>query len=570
MEHIPYADVVVKNVKGKAEGVQVFKVRDMTESSRQDVARLKTLNLNFNSFQQMQVRGRRLSVIRQDEQEESWVESKEKISEEGFLATCRRLHGLNTSVAKSGCRVAFLEGPRGTGKTHAVASVFLSQEAAQKRWRVGYATANPFFRGNLIAQGFYAWKLLILKFHELCGEEASLEEYLTRCFTAGERVIEETDDRGKLRHTVKQDKLYYLNDWLGTNFTRFKRRYETDFVDSMAQQKNISPEFNSIEAIDRLLKRESRQKTHKQEVFVEEFTSLVAYIVAGIAQESPDPVVAIIDDAQYLHPFSWLVCLELAQWFAKSRLLIVLARTQFPFENQSSVGDRLPFSYDSVKAKYRKQHTHLAVVDQQFSQLMHLKNVLMSLDNFRLLKLLAEPQQTREVIYNSKNVRSCPDLLVTYLEQKTQGNALYIIDALAEYIDVGLITESDRSLSFPDDKFQKMFKNNELPVPVSVESICGELLDSLSTTQQVALKFAAMQKDNLFTMESIHRALPFDTSLGTLISEWNSLCGTGILEELRSNKAEKQYRFTQEWLKESLINRMLYKQRNFIKQRLRA
>ena len=613
MEHIPYAEVEVKAVKGKAKGVQVFQVRNTAESSddayqkfsserlrRLSVLPMKPVQLqaamqgfrlekshsaqppemleivkkvtfNPNSFQQMQVKGRRLSeIVRRDEKKKSGTDDADRTKAEGFPATCRRLYMLHSTVDQAGCVVAFLEGPRGTGKTHAIASIFLSAEAQQNEWRVAYATANPFFRGNLIAQGFYAWKLIILKFYELCGEGEKLEEYLTRCFVEGERVIEETNDRGKLRHTIKQEKLYYLNEWLGTTFPRFKRKYETGFVDSLAQQTNISPEFNSIKAIDRLLNRESQQKTHKQEVFVEEFISLIAYIVAGIAEESEEAVVAIIDDAQYLHPFSWLVCLELAKWFSKAPIFIVLARTQFPFENQTSVGDRLPFSYDSVKAKYRKQHTHLTAVDQQFSQLMHLKNVLLSCENFRLLKLKADPEETRQVIFNTKNVESCPDLLVSYLSQKTQGNALYINDALSEYMDAGLIAKEGSELLFPDNKFQKMFENNELPVPVSVESICGELLDSLSTTQQVALKFAAMKKVPLFTMESVHRALPFETSIGTLVSEWKSLCGAGILRVKETKKTEKLYCFTQEWLKESLINRMLYKQREYIKQHLRA
>merc|ERR1712176_1683757 len=137
-------------------------------------------------------------------------------------------------------------------------------------------------------------------------------------------------------------------------------------------------------------------------------------------------------------------------------------------------------------------------------------------------------------------------------------------------------------LVFVGDKFHKE-KKKGINVPISVESVCGMLLDSLSITQQIALKVAAIiGTENGFSLKEVKMGFPIKELEGQLNNEWDLLANAGIIIERETSKDKRpsttsnyketkihspdseNFKFQSEWMKESIVNRMMYKQREDI------
>jgi predicted ATPase len=64
--------------------------------------------------------------------------------------------------------------------------------------------------------------------------------------------------------------------------------------------------------------------------------------------------------------------------------------------------------------------------------------------------------------------------------------------------------------------------------PPSVEGICATLLDTMSTTQQIALKVAAMIGEQ-FTLTLVRAVFPISALKDGLEDEWSALVRLGLV-----------------------------------------
>jgi len=156
-------------------------------------------------------------------------------------------------------------------------------------------------------------------------------------------------------------------------------------------------------------------------------------------------------------------------------------------------------------------------------------------------------------------VDTVPDLLLNFLTKKSSGNALFIRDALVALQEEGLVQVKGRSIVL-GEQFHDRHKYHELPIPPSVEGICATLLDTMSTTQQIALKVAAIIGET-FTLGLVKSVFPITHLIPGLTEEWNTLVRLGVVFELSRSGTEIIFSFSNGWMLETLRKRMLGKQR---------
>lgn len=524
-------------------------------------------------------------------------------------------------------RLVCVEGSIGAGKSHAIAQVFYGE--ASKKASLVLVAKNSRFQKQTRNNGFSIWTSMFedfkVEFFDVVTENLSDEDLILLALKRSEDVFEMSPVPLQYMKSVKKPHqanlkyLFLLNDIFGTKFEK---------SDEVVLEADLENTFFDISVCKRLLntnKMMSRksQKDGEYEDSVEWLTqsvNLVAAVFCGLAKFTYErlgsrDMLAIIDDAQLLTTASWLVCVKLTEWWSASNLLLVLGlrNTMFVDPNESRKGtvprasriaefeaielDRESFFTGRAKSAFFKddfvgeRQALIPIFRSHLQQLPAAEVISLKNHNYYIWPIIKH-------YFELDPTLSQPKALVDFFAAKTCGNPLYIVDAIKQYISEGLLEVDVRNKEDPTRKelkitprFLKKLKADTLSMPVSVESVCGMLLDSLSTVQQVALKVAAMIGDK-FNRKMVREAFPIEEFKDKVNAEWEGLVSADVIEladdvfvpaqrftarkfasqgSIESDEFDDDtvfYHFQADWVKESLINRMLFKQRDFLREKV--
>ena len=162
-----------------------------------------------------------------------------------------------------------------------------------------------------------------------------------------------------------------------------------------------------------------------------------------------------------------------------------------------------------------------------------------------------------------------PNLIRTLIDKSYGGNPLLIRDILEEFIRKKYIQNcvSEILITSELDDMEKLRNWNDFTIPLRIEKICGEMIDSLNERDIIILKHAATI-GNLFDIQTLLTIIPFKGM--TLIDLYDNLKlieQKGMIEYLYDLDPKKKtviYKFCCPFLKETLYQRMLIEQRNEI------
>ena len=162
-----------------------------------------------------------------------------------------------------------------------------------------------------------------------------------------------------------------------------------------------------------------------------------------------------------------------------------------------------------------------------------------------------------------------PNLIRTLIDKSYGGNPLLIRDLLEEFLRMKYIQNcvSEILITSELDDMEKLRNWNDFTIPIRIEKICGEMIDSLHERDIIILKHAATI-GNLFDIQTLLTIIPFKgITLPDLYDELKKIEQKRMIEYLYNlNKKKKTviYKFCCPFLKETLYQRMLIEQRNEI------
>ena len=162
-----------------------------------------------------------------------------------------------------------------------------------------------------------------------------------------------------------------------------------------------------------------------------------------------------------------------------------------------------------------------------------------------------------------------PNLIRTLIDKSYGGNPLLIRELLEEFLRMKYIQNcvSEILITSELDDMEKLRNWNDFTIPLRIEKICGEMIDSLNERDIIILKHAATI-GNLFDIQTLLTIIPFrGMTLPDLYDELKKIEQKGMIEYLYDLDPKKKtviYKFCCPFLKETLYQRMLIEQRNEI------
>jgi adenylate cyclase 10 len=162
-----------------------------------------------------------------------------------------------------------------------------------------------------------------------------------------------------------------------------------------------------------------------------------------------------------------------------------------------------------------------------------------------------------------------PNLIRTLIDKSYGGNPLLIRELLEEFVKMKYIQNcvSEILITSDLDDMEKLRNWNDFNIPIRIEKICGEMIDSLHEREIIMLKHAATI-GNLFDIETLLSILPFKgVTLPDLYQDLKKIEKKGMIETLYDLDHKKKtvvFKFCCPFLKETLYQRMLIEQRNDI------
>ena len=162
-----------------------------------------------------------------------------------------------------------------------------------------------------------------------------------------------------------------------------------------------------------------------------------------------------------------------------------------------------------------------------------------------------------------------PKLIHLLLDKSFKGNPLFMYDLIDElfkkkYIQ-NCVEEVLTTSELDDMELEKNY--NDFVIPVRIEKICGEMIDSISEHNIILIKYASVI-GNLFDMYTLYNIIPFKGMyLNDLYNTLKSFEKRGMIEflyDLDSKHENVVCKFACPFLKETLYQRMLIEQRSEI------
>ena len=409
---------------------------------------------------------------------------------------------INDFVLRGKGGVVLVDGPHGVGKTYTIAQTVLVENTMTE---VQLASGNLYETGGERQQAFSIFWIILGNMLVSKGARSSdeKEEKIREALKFAADVYEESvanknkefrraTEFEKQQHRFNEDDLSELNTFLKTRFpqprkhTKAWRAFQT--IANPRKQANTMKKIIDTRASDG-----ADMDGAEDPMKVKAIVTLICAIVAGLSSKE-SPSVIFIDNTHEMDPYSWLIIEELAEWWSKASVLVIIAyRTTIEIED-----DDMGFPIDNrvsvVVQRTIKHRTRSASLSEELQMSTnYLHSQVKEMKEVRCVELLPAPEYTETLICDLMNVRSVPRELVAYLQDYTGGNVLYIRDAMNQYLDNGLIEYNDDKTAFLlKPEWTKAKKSKSLPIPVSVVNNFSEQIDSLQPGQQVALKVASV------------------------------------------------------------------------------
>ena len=149
----------------------------------------------------------------------------------------------------------------------------------------------------------------------------------------------------------------------------------------------------------------------------------------------------------------------------------------------------------------------------KFSKLANLVNT----DKEYVMNGFSEEQEMNELIklhlsdqYNT--LLNIDSLIIKILLQKSfKGLPLFILDLVDNLLESKLINFTSNSI-LPSTELIEMNKRNDwkaFNVPIRIEKVLGNIIDSLSAREIIILKYASVI-GNIFDLEKLNKIIPFN------------------------------------------------------------
>jgi adenylate cyclase 10 len=200
-------------------------------------------------------------------------------------------------------------------------------------------------------------------------------------------------------------------------------------------------------------------------------------------------------------------------------------------------------------------------------------NDLLSIDNCYVMDNLTEPTQVLELIKfnveDAANIKAMSEDILNMISSKSfKGNPLFIIDIMNSLVECGNYLRFTTNEVSPTEEFEIAYEHNDwsrFKVPIRMEKIIGNIIDSLKPKEIILLKYASII-GNLFDLDKMTDLNPFDSiTTDDLVNIMADLENAGLIEILYDlNPKQIVYKFCIPFLREILYQRMLIEKRNDI------
>lgn len=232
------------------------------------------------------------------------------------------------------------------------------------------------------------------------------------------------------------------------------------------------------------------------------------------------PLLLIFEDMQWIDESSANLALDLVQQLSVTPAPILLLLVQRPLQNQPAA-ERL-----ANELRTKRIHHHIFLQELSRDEVKTL-----------LEKTLGSPIN--------------PELLA-FINDRAQGNPLFAIELAEALREAGQLQQTAQGLA--------ILKNNKsLDIPQTVQGVVQARLDSLSETDQLILKYAAVIGRE-FSVAILAESLPHDMmfTLDSLQARLVALQNAGYLDAI---KPERIFAFRHAILQEVIYQSMLAEQR---------
>mmetsp|Transcript_10774 Transcript_10774/g.12426 ORF Transcript_10774/g.12426 Transcript_10774/m.12426 type:complete len:1230 (-) Transcript_10774:79-3768(-) len=524
-------------------------------------------------------------------------------------------------------RIIFIEGSYGVGRTFAIDESglgyhYYTNHSEHKCFHLR-TNANPYLGINDPNRYAHVWINLINKILDDKLVEADIDvsdsktvlkertKHVLSAFKRSDKMYQ-----GKVAPDSKRDEmqLHVLNDILriACNETAFTIKKDSiifgkkdiDTIFSKSDDNVLRARSKIIDPLEMQSILERSEKSQGSEVVMR----LLLAIFVGLLPKKHHAYV-VIDDSHYMDPYSWWVLLELAENWKNVPLSIILSHRKLGISDALSVAqetmeqnaeiavsriqDSYVFAEESTAGIFLRQtrlHARAGSKAQrkapdtmktmayssldQHQDVICLISKLQTLDNTEFVEVRARPEYTSHIICNILEVEEPPQEIVSFIQEKTNGNPLFIADAIKLYEKTGAIKLdkyggfTTAAINFDDDARGKFEAGKDL-VPVTIESIVGMIIDKMSVTQQVALKVAALipKEPPIFDLKLIMDLSPVKKSIEETEHAWEEILNSGIIVEVQDDPGN--YKFMNPWVRESIQRRILSKQKEEIVKKFR-
>ena len=197
-------------------------------------------------------------------------------------------------------------------------------------------------------------------------------------------------------------------------------------------------------------------------------------------------------------------------------------------------------------------------------QLQNISNVKQIEEIIKIYLLNHGENRTFDSIF-----RVDPKLIHLLLDKSFKGNPLFMYDLIAELITKKYVqncVEEILTTSELDD--MELEKNyNDFIIPVRIEKICGEMIDSINEHDIILIKYASVI-GNLFDLNTLYNIIPFKgmylNDLYDTLKSFEKRSMIEFLYDLDNKYKNVVCKFACPFLKETLYQRMLIEQRSEI------
>ena len=278
------------------------------------------------------------------------------------------------------------------------------------------------------------------------------------------------------------------------------------------------------------------------------------------------PFFLVIEDTQFIDEFSLQFLSKLLNKdYPELKPLTVIMSYQTEFKFIKRLKDAMNKRNDFIIPMNLKDF--ISIDREEIVNNLQLKSItnVKEIEEFIKIYLLHHGEnRTFDSIF-----RVDPKLIHLLLDKSFKGNPLFMYDLIDELITKkyvqNCVEEILTTSELDDMELEKDY--NDFVIPLRIEKICGEMIDSINEHDIILIKYASVI-GNLFDLNTLYNILPFKGMyLNDLYDTLKSFEKRGMIEflyDLDSKHENVVCKFACPFLKETLYQRMLVEQRSEI------